>query len=276
MSVLITKMDGVQEPFDHHKLGLSLSRSGASSEIRNKVIEKVKKILYDGITTQEIYQTAFEYLSKENGRNKHPAAAARYSIKRAVLDLGPSGFPFERFIAAIFREIGYSNVKTGIAMQGKCAPHEVDLLADYGDKRIAGEIKFHNSLGIKSDLKVALYIKARFDDLADQIDEGWFITNTRFTRNAIRYGACNNMKMLGWDYPRGRGIEKLVDQAGVHPVTALTSLTKSEKRRFLDDNVVMCRSIKNNPEILRHYGVKKADDALKEAIALCEIAVDTK
>lgn len=31
------------------------------------------------------------------------------------------------------------------------------------------EAKFHNELGIKSDLKVVLYVKARFDDLKENV-----------------------------------------------------------------------------------------------------------
>jgi hypothetical protein len=269
MAVLITKMDGVQEPFEVSKLDNSLARSGAPRDVRQKVIAQVQKILYPGIPTQEIYETAFEILREENTR----PSAARYSIKRAVLDLGPSGFPFEQFIAEIFRAIGYTKVRTGVAMQGACAPHEVDLVAQHEAQRIAGEIKFHNSLGAKTDLKVALYVKARFDDLKEHVDQGWLITNTKFTRNAIRYGMCAHMKMLGWDYPRGKGVEKLIDQAGVHPITALTSLSTKEKRRFLEDNVVLCRNLLENEAILKHYGIKNKEKVLAEVHGLCTIDV---
>ena len=266
--VQIIKMNGEREAYNQHKLEMSLTRSGADKATIAEIVKNIGATIYDGITTQEIYEHAFELLRKNT---KHPSAA-RYSIKRAVLDLGPSGFPFERFMGEIFRAVGYTQVRVGIAMQGKCVPHEVDLVAKYGDKRIGAEIKFHNSLGIKTDLKVALYVKARFVDLENDIDEGWLITNTRFTRNAIRYNQCANMQMLGWDYPRGKGIEKLIDKAHVHPITALTSISKNEKRRLLDNDIVLCKQIVDNPEMLQYLGTHKNTDAIMtEATSLCKI-----
>lgn len=268
MSVLITKMNGEQEAFDPRKLDLSLTRAGAQPNTREKIIRHIQSALYAGITTQEIYQHAFDLLREGVS---HPTAA-RYSIKRAVLDLGPSGFPFERFMGEIFRAVGYSKVRVGVAIQGKCAPHEVDLMALHKGLRIAAEIKFHNSLGIKTDLKVALYVKARFEDLKEQMDEGWLITNTRFTRNAIRYGRCAGVHMLGWDYPHDSGIEKLIDKAHVHPITALTTLTKKQKRNLLDGDVVLCRQVAGNRALLQHFGIREnLDTIMNEINGLCSI-----
>ncbi len=272
MAILITKMNGEQEPFNEMKLDRSLERAGASKEMREKIIRITVSDLREGMSTQEIYERAFDMLRDEERR----PVAARYSIKRAVLDLGPSGFPFEQFMAAIFETIGYTNVRTGAALQGKCAPHEVDVVAEHEGKRVVAEVKFHNSLGIKTDLKVALYVKARFDDLSakgEKVDEGWLITNTRFTRNAARYSNCVGMHLLGWDYPRGRGLEILVDQSGIHPITALTSLSASEKRALLDDNIVLCRQMPRTPEELRAYGIpEEKHDAVREEVSgLCAV-----
>lgn len=254
MTVLITKMDGEQEPFDPKKLEQSLARAGTEKHTRDGIVEHIVQELRDGMTTQDIYQHAFELLRQ---RENDPVAA-RYSIKRAVTELGPSGFPFEQFIAEIFKSMGYTDVRTGVAMQGKCAPHEVDVVAMHNGKRIAAEAKFHNNLGIKTDLKVALYVKARFDDLQEaheQVDEGWLITNTRFTRNAARYAHCAGMNLLGWDYPHERGLEVLIDNAGVHPITALTSLNKEQKRLLLDSNIVLCRQMDLSDAALHGYHI---------------------
>lgn len=271
-TVLITKANGEQEPFNETKLDRSLERAGASKEMREKIIHITMSDLRDGMSTQEIYERAFDMLRDEERR----PVAARYSIKRAVLDLGPSGFPFEQFMGAIFEAIGYTDVQTGVALQGKCAPHEVDIVAEHEGKRVAAEVKFHNSLGVKTDLKVALYVKARFDDLSakgEKVDEGWLITNTRFTRNAARYSNCVGMHLLGWDYPRGRGLEILVDQSGIHPITALTSLSPKEKRSLLDDNIVLCRQMPRTSEELSVYGIPKdKHDAIREEVGgLCAV-----
>tara|TARA_B100000745_G_scaffold272541_1_gene200473 strand:+ start:2117 stop:2974 length:858 start_codon:yes stop_codon:yes gene_type:complete len=265
-------MNGEQEPFHESKLERSLAHAGASQDIRRGIVDHIVAEIRDGMTTQEIYEHAFELLRQ---REKDPVAA-RYSVKRAVLELGPSGFPFEQFIAEIFKTMEYTDVETGVAAQGKCAPHEVDVMAVHAGKKVAAEVKFHNSLGIKTDLKVALYVRARFDDLksADaKIDEGWLITNTRFTRNAARFGNCTGMNLLGWDYPRGRGLEVLINRAGVHPITALTSLTAEQKRYLLKKNLVLCRQLELDGESLRSYGVRNDDheNVRNEVRELCRL-----
>jgi len=277
MAILITKANGEKEPFNESKLDQSLARVGTSKEIRDKIIKHTIEELKEGITTQEIYEHAFDLLRSEE---KHPVAA-RYSVKRAVLDLGPSGFPFEQFVAAILKKMGYTNVATGVAAQGKCAPHEVDVMAEHEGQKVAVEVKFHNSLGVKTDLKVALYVKARFEDLSgkgDKVDEGWLITNTRFTRNAARFGNCSGMNLLGWDYPRGRGLEVLIDEAGVHPITALTSISQSTKRQLLDDDIVLCSQVSQDAEKLSAYGVQheKHDEVRDEINELCSHTKEKK
>ena len=173
--IYITKFNGDRDIFDPLKLRESLKRAKAKPETVDKVIAHIESELVDGMSTTEIYKHAFEFLKKEE-----KPASIRYSIKKAVMDLGPSGFPFEQFIAQIFIAKGFE-ATTGVNMMGECVSHEVDVVAWNKEKLIAVEAKFHNQLGIKSDLKVVLYIKARFDDLSTtffdyggkrKIDEG--------------------------------------------------------------------------------------------------------
>lgn len=145
------------------------------------------------------------------------------------------------------------------------------------DRRVGVEVKFHNTPGVKTDLKDALYVHARFEDLKqapsehDRVTEGWLVTNTRFTRNAIRYGRCAGLTMFGWDYPRGEGILGLIESSGVHPVTCLTTLSQSEKRHLLDQNIVLCKQLRNQPDMLRSLGASPdhVKQILDEASQLC-------
>ncbi len=269
--VLITKADGEREPFDPHKLDASLAHAGASAAAREHIAARIKKELREGMRTEDIYAHAFEYLRDEGT----PAVAARYSIKRALFALGPSGFPFEQFLAEVLRAHGW-RAQTGVAMTGRCAPHEVDVLAEKSGRRIGIEAKFHNEAGGKTDIKDALYVKARFEDLARapelsaRVDEGWLVTNTRFTRNAIRYARCSNLTLLGWDYPTRRGLREMIEEARVHPLTALTTLHEGEKRQLLENNIVLCKSVQAK-HVLEEYGVKPAriPAILEEARYLC-------
>ncbi|MFA7310060.1 MAG: restriction endonuclease, partial [Candidatus Paceibacterota bacterium] len=203
--------------------------------------------------------------------------AARYSMKRAVFALGPSGFPFEQFLAEVLRGHGWS-VRTDVTLTGRCAPHEVDVLAEKNGKRVGIEAKFHNEAGGKTDIKDALYVHARYEDLRQaplasmRVDEGWLVTNTVLTRNAIRYARCSNLTVIGWDYPRTRGLMQMIEEARVHPLTCLTTLTEGEKRRLLENKIVLCKSVQT-PHLLNEYGVTpaKIDEVMQEAQQLCGI-----
>jgi hypothetical protein len=223
--------------------------------------------------TEEIYHRAFSML-----QNESPAhVAARYSIKRAVFALGPSGFPFEQFLAEVLRAHGWS-ARTGVAMTGRCVPHEVDVLIEKKGKKVGIEAKFHNDAAGRTDVKDALYVHARYEDLkrapeeSSRVDEGWLVTNTRFTRNAIRFAQCSNLTLLGWDYPHNRGLQTMIEEARVHPLTCLTTLSESEKHRLLDKKIVLCKQV-TTPHLLQEYGVRpdKVPHVITEARDLCGI-----
>lgn len=274
--VLIKKQDGTEEAFNVDKLRGSLQRSGASDKATEEVIEKIDKKLKNGMTTDMIYNHAFKHLEYV----ERPVAA-KYSLKRAILALGPSGYPFESFIAEILKVKGYENVKIGTMVQGECVEHEVDILAEINGKKIGAEIKFHNKLSIASDLKVALYVHSRFEDIRKKeqkdgkelISEDWLITNTRFSKNAIKYSKCVGMKLISWNYPKGGGLQDLIDETGIHPITALTTLTSAEKVKLMDKRIVLCRNLENNEDALKELGLEeqKVEDIMKESQALCKV-----
>jgi len=97
MAITITKTDGKTELFKVEKLRRSMRRAGADPEETNRIVVEIEKLLYDGVKTQEIYRHAFTLL-----RNNLPPTAARYSLRRALFNLGPTGFPFEKFLARLF------------------------------------------------------------------------------------------------------------------------------------------------------------------------------
>src|SRR3989338_2077406 len=171
--ILITKADGEKEPFDPGKLEHSLQLAGASSTMRASVLAEVMRELRPGMMTEDIYRRAYEILKRADVL----PVAERYSIKRAVFALGPSGFPFEQFLAEVMRAHGWK-AQTGVALNGRCAPHEVDVVAQKNGRRVGREAKGHNDAGGKTDSKDALYVYARYEDLkkttehSSRVDEG--------------------------------------------------------------------------------------------------------
>lgn len=274
MSITITKADGSTEYFKVEKLRRSLRRAGADPEEINRIIREVSDGLFDGIQTQEIYRRAFGLL-----RDSRSPAAARYSLRRALFNLGPTGFPFEKFLARLFIEDGY-HTETGIIMEGKCAPHEIDLAAYKNDHSFVGEAKFHSRPGVKSDLQVALYSYARLLDLRDTkicsedhcgVKEFWLITNTKFTTTAQEYGNCVGLKLLSWDYPKNNNLHDRIQRAGIYPITILQSLTTAQAETLISYGIILCRDIYDHPEQLKnlHLPKSKHKELMNEVVLLC-------
>lgn len=255
----VIKATGEREEFNSQKLRESLTRAQASPETADKIVGQIESELKDDATTKDIYIHAFKLL----GREESPAAA-RYSLRRAVMELGPTGFPFEQFVAEIFRTKGFETTTDFIA-KGECAEHEIDIVAWKESELIFVEAKFHNELGIKSDLKIALYIKARWDDLMNQefeefgpkkkMSEGWLITNTKFSESAVKYAKCRNMKLVGWNYPKRGNLQDLIEEAHMHPITCLNSSTPSDEKLLIQAGIVLCKQARDNPDILKQAGL---------------------
>lgn len=273
---LIIKGDGTKEPFEVVKLIGSLRRSGTNASLAEEVAARVARWVKDGMTTTAIYEEAFRLLRKEEN-----VSAARYSMRRAILELGPTGFPFEKFFAALMHAKGYET-SYGITVQGRCIDHEVDVVMRKGDKAIGAELKFHNAPAFKTDLKTALYVRARYWDIQwgaedrkekSGIDEGWLVTNTKFTSKAIEYSNCSGIKLLGWSYPDGASLSDFIRETKLYPVTVLTSLSQNEKMRLLESGVTMCHMVAENPDTLQAIGIsgKKQAGVIEESVSLCKI-----
>lgn len=274
MKFLVTKADGTTEYFKVEKLRRSLRRSGATPKEVNDIVAHVVETFRDGMYTQEIYREAFSKL-----REHQTPAAARYSLRRALFGLGPTGFPFELFLSKLFETDGYST-QTGIIMPGKCADHEIDVAAYKADHSFVGEAKFHARPGIKSDLQVAMYSYARLLDLKERkicendicgVKEFWLITNTKFTSAAERYAECVGVKLLSWDYPKGNTLHDRIERAGIYPITVMQSLSASQIQTLIAKNIILCSDIIEQQNLLRHLhlSTRKFEAVLQEAQEIC-------
>lgn len=275
--VKIRKYSGEWEAFDVGKLIDSLRRSKADEGLVQEIASDIEKRVTHGMTTKEIYRKAFNMLKR-----KTRVSAARYKLKKALMELGPTGFPFERFIAKILEYEGYQT-QTDTVVEGGCVSHEVDVAALKDDRHYMIECKFHSDQGRFCDVKVPLYIRSRFVDVEQKwkklpghhtkFHQGWLFTNTRFTSDAIAYGTCVGLMMVSWDYPEEGSLRLRIDRAGLHPLTALTSLTAKEKSKLLGEGIVLCRQVAENPDLLRKVGVdaRKHKQIIEDSIQLCSV-----
>jgi len=257
--ISIIKTSGERVKYDRDKLIAALRNSGAEEEQINRVVATVEKRVYDGISSRKIYEMAYSMLKKESHR-----FAGRYKLKKAIFELGPSGFPFETFVGRLFESFGYE-VKTGQHIQGKCVQHEVDVVAINPGEQIIIECKFHSDYNGKTNVQVPLYIDSRFRDIeAEWVREkkyeklnvkGFVVTNSRFTLDAIQYAECAGLGLISWDYPKQSSLKHYIDESGLHPLTSLHSLKKHEQKSLLEKGIVLSRELLDRSDLMKEIGI---------------------
>lgn len=274
--IMIVKANGKREAFNPNKVRQSLRRSGASKQTAEMIANQVKKEIKNNQSTSEIYKKAFRLLKK----NSDSTLAVRYSLKKAIRELGPTGYPFEHLIARLFEVQGYK-VEVGKIFNGICVRHEVDVVAKKGSEKVLAEAKFRNRPGDSVPVGVPLYMRSRFEDILAKKNKNklkdfrcMIFTNARFSKDAIRYARCSgSMELVGWRYPNNNGLEKIVEQSGLHPITVLDTLSKGEKKKLLKNGVVVCQDINQNPSKLSEIGLpkNKITKIIEQSKRLCNL-----
>lgn len=270
----IKKYSGEFVDFDINKLRASLFKSGAKADAIDEVVDKIVPRLHEGIATKELYKLAFRELKKQAN-----SFAARYSLKRALRDLGPDGYYFEKWVGRLFENEGYQ-VLTSMTLQGHSVSHEIDVLAQKDDGFEIAECKFRNTPEAKISVTTPMYYLSRIRDLTkknqlvfDQnlmLTGGWLVTNAYFTSDSIRFSEYYGIRLLAWDYPTEASIKKKVDHAGLYPITCLTSISKSEKAQLLQKNCILVKDIIKRPEVLDAFSLSasKRNKIIDEASQL--------
>ena len=265
----VIKADHNKEEFSEEKVLNSIRRARIPEPLQQEALNHIRSKVYDGISTAEIYQHILEYLDQ----SEHPYVKSRYSLKESIMMLGPTGYPFEDFVARILETAGYTTKVRQILM-GKCVSHEIDVLAQKDGKTSAIEAKFHNNPGTRSEVHVALYTHARFQDIREKhnINDCWIVTNTKTTVDATVYAQCVGMKIISWSYPEGEGLRDLIERSRLHPITMLTSLSTSNKMKLLENHIVMCKEIQENHSLLDNLPLSKEEreKALAEVAVICQ------
>ncbi|MBI2410050.1 restriction endonuclease [Candidatus Kaiserbacteria bacterium] len=274
---VIVKADGTSQIFDPARLVSSLERAGAGPHTAERIARRITDTVVPGASSKEVYTRAFTLLRKE----ARPIAA-RYALRRALLELGPTGHPFEDFVSELYRAEGWQ-VGTRKLIQGHCALHEVDLYASHpGDRQhLAAELKYHNDPGYKTDLKTALYVHSRFEDIfacapdkrACPLDRGVLITNTKFTSEAISYAQCAGVELLGWGYPEHDNLFVRMTRAKTYPLTALTELSHAEKQLLIAQGLITVDALvkKRRSMDMLHLSSERVGSVYAEAEGLLSL-----
>ena len=273
----VIKSHGKRVPFDKEKVKISIRRSGASEEIVNRVADYAESKAYDGMTTKELYDIVFQELQGEQA-----CFACRYGLRAAILKLGPAGFKFEKYVAAILRAYDYDAHVPDGEFKGSCVFHEIDGIAEKDGRRIMVEAKFRNRYNDRVNLKDTMATWSRFLDLVDgaaneetpKFDEAWLVTNAKFSDRALAFGQCKGMYMVSWNAPKKNSLAHMVDFRSMYPVTVLDKLRQSELEALSRESLLLCREVgKKEPEELeRRLGV--SDKRAQELVRMCTEVVE--
>ena len=275
MKIKVTKASGAVEDLNSDKLRVSLIRSGADREQADSIIETILKEIPPHITTKKIYGLAKKYLRQINH-----ASGLRYSLKKALLRLGPSGYPFEKYIGEVLKHYGYS-VEIGPMVNGRCVKHEVDVFAVNDTEILAAECKYRNSGGSTIDVKTAMYVHSRFRDLESVMKteypgrsfRGMLITNTRFTTDAIQYAECTGVDLKSWRYPETGGLQEMIEAKNLYPVTVISGVKSGLIKALFDKDIILLKDLagKDTGTIMKILSLNegKAKTLKKQADELC-------
>lgn len=259
--ILVTKKSGETEPFSVSKLKASLNHAGADQDVVNRIAEDISNWVVDGVTTDNIYARAYKLFRKLRG-NK----ATRYKLKKALLNMGPTGYPFEHLIGELFRRQGYE-VEVGVVAEGVSITHEMDVIATKDGHQHLMECKYSRDQGSRISVQVPLYVHSRVNDIVEKRQQQkhyknvsftpWVVTNARFSSDSMEYSRCKGIHLLGWDYPKDGALKALLEKERIFPITILRHLTQKEKQRLMADGIVTCGQLSGQPDRLKHLGLSK-------------------
>jgi hypothetical protein len=248
-SLYVINSRGERELFSCQKIYKSARRVGAGKELARKIVKSIEKEAEPGIKTSKIFKKVKKLL-----REEIPRAAIRFNLKDGMRKLGPTGFLFEKFIGGILKKLGFET-KINQYLPGFCVKnYEIDFLAKKGNLIYIGECKYRNTVGERVHSKDALANYARFLDI---LNGPYFkskkyqnfkvktmmVTNTKFTSRSIDYSRCMSVELLGWKYPKNKGLEHLIEKEKFYPITILPSLRGYLKDILISEKIMLVEDV---------------------------------
>jgi len=242
MPQFVIKSTKQKELYDKTKVFDSLKRINLSEDKINEILFAIDKKLPKVVSTKRLFEFIFNYLKKFETSKYY-----RFNLKQAIFKLGPTGYPFEKFIAHLFSLYGYQSFHN-VFLKGKCLSYEIDVLIENDEVIYAGECKFHQVNWARNDLKIVLYCYARFLDLKEinYPNKNFLpliITNTRFTTEAIRFCKCYNIGFISWKEPENNNLVSLIEGKLAYPLTVFDFLSSKVLQNFFKYDIVLVSDI---------------------------------
>lgn len=248
--IFVINLKGEKELFSYKKVFQSARRAGASSALAKEIAGKIEALVYDGMETKEIFLKVKKLL-----RQQDKGISIRFNLKEAMRKLGPSGFPFEKYIGEIFSVHGFK-VELNQNIQGKYAEYEIDFIAQKKNLVYISECKFRHRRGERVDMSIVLAFSAKFQD----IEQGNYferfkgceikpiiITNAKFSSQAKKYAKGVGIELLGWNYPDNKGLEKMIETENLYPITIFPSFNGFLVDVFSENKLMLAKDVLRFP-----------------------------
>lgn len=244
-TIFVTKFDGTMQPFQREKIVDTCVRMGATKEDAKKIADIIERKIYDGIATKKILQMIFRLLKKYR-----PAVEHQIDLREAISILRPKP-DFERFVHLLLEEHGYEVTPNQI-IRGKCVEHEIDGIARKKNETILVEVKHHYNHHTYTGLDVGRIAWATFEDLEEGFEQGlnsvkftgiMIVCNTKLTEHAKQYAKCRGIMHIGWKAPPEHGLERMIEEKKLYPITLLKKLSKRDKTKLLDEGIIALKQL---------------------------------
>jgi Holliday junction resolvase-like predicted endonuclease len=261
IGVFVTKADGSKQLFDREKVVRTCLRMGASRQLAFEVAEGVEKSIYEGVPTARILDLIFMFMRKDK-----PGVGHLFDLRKGLSLMVPQP-EFEVFVQVLLSYQGYEVTPNQI-LRGRCAEHEVDAIAKKNGVIYFVEAKHHSNYHALTGLDETRIARAVLEDVSEsyfagnaepRIDKAMIITNTRYSEHATRYGLCRDIVQIGWNYPPDHGLEHMIVEKGLHPLSCVKGINNSERLRFASCGIVFVRQLlaEDLSELTKKTGLSK-------------------
>ncbi len=263
--VNVIKMNGEVDKYDPEKVRRSCLRAGVSTETAEKIVDEVSKKIYDGMPTGKLFKMVHNLLE-----NEEEHLAARYNLKESVSNMDSECFEFEYYITRLLSRCGYGATHSPEPkIQGRCIDHEIDVIAKKDRDLALVECKHHFRSHTYTGLDVPMRQWSRLDDVQNADKNGdagsvsatsaWVITNTKYSEHAITYARCKGIKMTGWNFPHGSGLNDLIEEHKAYPLSMI-SIPRWARQKLIDEKIYDVIDFQDAPtETLKRTGLKDED-----------------
>ena len=235
------KADGSKQLFDKGKVVRTCLRMGASPELAMEVADKVEDRVCEGMPTSKVLQLIFRFMRRDK-----PDLRYLFDLRKGLSLMG-SKPEFELFVLVLLAHQGFE-VTANRILKGRCVEHEVDGIARKDGVTYFVEAKHHLSYHALTGLDESRIARAVLEDVSEsfqlgrtdlKIDKAMIVTNTRYSEHAMKYGQCRDIMQVGWNYPFNEGLEAIIEEKRLHPLSCIRVLSDEVRLRLVDCGVVL-------------------------------------